>query len=266
MLDEELAGAYADALARSADPNALRSGQRVWLRDTRDACADAVCLKAAYEARIGALEVTGGVAPEGVESTAETSSDGLLPKYVVIESKEPDICTPLLYSLNTSPPHDGPAGVAHTMRNEFMIDPWESRGWRWMSYGVAKVYYWDAVFLDINNDGREDAVFRMATSLKNRDHHESYIVISVTPEELAVPMPEEHARLIIEGDRALQTRVFLGGYLSFTELVSLGGEVFVMTGYGNDWWAEGRPARWWIQLLRIIDSSFQRVCFFKAKK
>jgi hypothetical protein len=189
-----------------------------------------------------------------------------LPDYVVIESNDSDICTPLLDSLNTLPPKDHPASVILPMVNRFLIEPWQPRGWRWNSYGVEKVYYWDAAFLDINRDGREDTIFRMATSLHARDYHETYIVTSPTPAELADPMPEEQARLIIEGDRALQTRVFLGGYLSFTELVSLRGEIFVMTGYGYDWWAEGKPGRWWIQLLRVVGDSFQRVCFFEAKQ
>lgn len=58
-LDEDLAGAYTDALDRAAEPDAVKTVQRTWLRNTRDACADAACLKAAYQARIEELAVVG---------------------------------------------------------------------------------------------------------------------------------------------------------------------------------------------------------------
>ena len=62
-LDDALGDSYTRALARAADPNALKFVQKAWLRDTRDACAAAACLEAAYEARIGALEKADGKAP-----------------------------------------------------------------------------------------------------------------------------------------------------------------------------------------------------------
>lgn len=59
-LDEQLSAAYARAL--KADPNA-KAAQLAWLK-TRNACADAACLRQAYTARIAALQAqTGGAAP-----------------------------------------------------------------------------------------------------------------------------------------------------------------------------------------------------------
>lgn len=54
-LDEALVAAYARVLAQATVPNSLRSEQRKWLRDIRDACPDAACVKAAYETRIAEL-------------------------------------------------------------------------------------------------------------------------------------------------------------------------------------------------------------------
>ncbi len=55
-LDEALGAAYAAARTASDQPKVLRSRQRAWLRDVRDACTDAACLKAAYAARVAELE------------------------------------------------------------------------------------------------------------------------------------------------------------------------------------------------------------------
>lgn len=57
-LDSELGKAYAQALGAAADPAALRSSQRTWLKE-RDACgADPACLRHSYEGRL--REVAGG--------------------------------------------------------------------------------------------------------------------------------------------------------------------------------------------------------------
>lgn len=57
-LDAQLGLAYARSLKAAADPSADKAGQLAWLR-TRNACADAACLRQAYTARIAALQ--GGV-------------------------------------------------------------------------------------------------------------------------------------------------------------------------------------------------------------
>lgn len=53
-LDTQLDGAYRGALDRSNDPSQLKAMQQAWLK-TRDACADATCLSAAYLQQIGIL-------------------------------------------------------------------------------------------------------------------------------------------------------------------------------------------------------------------
>lgn len=51
-LDSDLGKAYAQAVATTTDPAALRATQRAWLKE-RDACgADATCLRQSYERRL----------------------------------------------------------------------------------------------------------------------------------------------------------------------------------------------------------------------
>lgn len=54
-LDGLLAKAYTAALSKQSDPDAFKTQQRVWLRDTRDLCKDATCLLKAYTSRLAAL-------------------------------------------------------------------------------------------------------------------------------------------------------------------------------------------------------------------
>lgn len=78
-LDETLGKAYGQARAQSAQPKVLRSRQRTWLRDTRDACADAACLKAAYKTRIAELEALSATSgPANSATAAATEKQKLL--------------------------------------------------------------------------------------------------------------------------------------------------------------------------------------------
>jgi uncharacterized protein len=54
-LDESLGRAYRTALARSGGDPALRAEQQRWIRARRDTCADAGCLREAYQARLAEL-------------------------------------------------------------------------------------------------------------------------------------------------------------------------------------------------------------------
>lgn len=62
-LDSALAAAYRSALAASANPVALKSGQRAWLTRVRDHCRNVDCLEQAYRGRIATLaSITAGTA------------------------------------------------------------------------------------------------------------------------------------------------------------------------------------------------------------
>ncbi|MFP5441199.1 MAG: lysozyme inhibitor LprI family protein [Gammaproteobacteria bacterium] len=54
-LDVELSGLYRNLRESYPDPAALKSEQVAWVRNDRDGCADAACMKAAYRARIDDL-------------------------------------------------------------------------------------------------------------------------------------------------------------------------------------------------------------------
>ena len=58
-LDERLSEVYRQALKKAPAKDAMRKEQQQWIGTVRDACADAACMSAAYEARIGALEGPG---------------------------------------------------------------------------------------------------------------------------------------------------------------------------------------------------------------
>ncbi len=56
-LDEELSAAYRTALQDTNQANTIRQAQKQWLRE-RNGCAEATCVKAAYQARLSALAAT----------------------------------------------------------------------------------------------------------------------------------------------------------------------------------------------------------------
>lgn len=79
-VDRNLDAAFRAALNRSADPESLRAGQRVWLADLRNCNDDPFCLYETYADRIDALKndrVEGGRSPAPqTAATADLSSAG----------------------------------------------------------------------------------------------------------------------------------------------------------------------------------------------
>ncbi len=55
-MDRDLDAAYRKTLKKMPDPQALRNDQRNWLRDIRDRCEDAACLRKAYARRTAYLQ------------------------------------------------------------------------------------------------------------------------------------------------------------------------------------------------------------------
>lgn len=55
-LDDQLAARYGSALARSDSGETLKNQQAAWVRDTRNACTSAGCLKTAYKTRMAELD------------------------------------------------------------------------------------------------------------------------------------------------------------------------------------------------------------------
>ena len=70
-LDDLLGDRYVRALKKGEDPKAIKAAQRAWLRETRNACTDAACLKAAYEARVADLTKIGWMTDEKAKAICE---------------------------------------------------------------------------------------------------------------------------------------------------------------------------------------------------
>ncbi|HQN19619.1 MAG TPA: lysozyme inhibitor LprI family protein [Syntrophobacteraceae bacterium] len=71
-LDDRLGEVYGRALKKSPDKEALKREQVNWIKSKRDACPDAPCMAAAYEARISALENTiRGMMPKVLQEARE---------------------------------------------------------------------------------------------------------------------------------------------------------------------------------------------------
>ena len=77
-LDELLSDRYVRALKKGEDPKAVKTAQRAWLRETRDACGDAACLKSAYEARVAELTKIGWMTDEKARAICERVSAALV--------------------------------------------------------------------------------------------------------------------------------------------------------------------------------------------
>ena len=77
-LDELLGDRYVRALKKGEDPKAVKAAQRAWLRETRDACGDAACLKSAYEARVAELTKIGWMTDEKARAICERVSAALV--------------------------------------------------------------------------------------------------------------------------------------------------------------------------------------------
>ena len=80
-LDEALATRFRNSLESAQEPGAVRAEQRAWLTGTRDACSDAPCLSAAYQARIAQLG-GGSVAQPTSHNTAAPSGCATLDRAV----------------------------------------------------------------------------------------------------------------------------------------------------------------------------------------
>jgi uncharacterized protein len=55
-MDENMTAAYKKAAASAVDPVPLSADQKLWLKNTRNACRDASCLGKAYQERIAELD------------------------------------------------------------------------------------------------------------------------------------------------------------------------------------------------------------------
>jgi uncharacterized protein YecT (DUF1311 family) len=72
-LDEELNTAYKTALKDGkAAADSIKQEQKQWMKG-RNGCADAICVKSAYEVRLRAISVNGEISPQTAQSQKETA-------------------------------------------------------------------------------------------------------------------------------------------------------------------------------------------------
>ena len=106
-LDEDMAAAYSKAL-KTSDPDAVKKGQRKWLKEVLAPCIeDKVCIKKAYENRLRQLESSAIEEPTpsqdsniiskpaqlecpqcGVWKLSSSEPDGLVGDFVFIDDRE----------------------------------------------------------------------------------------------------------------------------------------------------------------------------------
>jgi uncharacterized protein YecT (DUF1311 family) len=108
-LDETLGRTYSRALKRLEDPDALRAAQRAWLRDVRNTCGEATCLRTAYRERLEVIAHTGLMTNERANELRDmvvgmintSSEEGQFLKFEERASREQG------QAWKTSPSYDG---------------------------------------------------------------------------------------------------------------------------------------------------------------
>lgn len=103
-LDDELAAAYKMALQDQAQPEAVKQAQKQWLKAERNACMNAGCLKAAYQARIQELTGAVSIRPDSNKQNAEgnISINGQKYHFRMTKGAGVPVCDAYLERLNTT--------------------------------------------------------------------------------------------------------------------------------------------------------------------
>lgn len=271
-LDETLGELYAQARAQAADPKALKSAQRTWLRDTRDACADAACMKAAYEARIGALAKTGAATAADTIYDTDLYTSGRPPgMYSLSENNDPRVCSPLFQSLNSLWDAKRQRGPHILMRNDYLIQPWEPRKylWRLRVADEPKTHHLEVAFLDLNRDGKEEAMFRQTGAVRGNEFQVAFLVLSA---DSAIkennPLQEELVREIFQTSYVDFANFDKPPHdnRQFIELVELNNKIYVLIGRAFYWTLDDNPRKPKVQLLRLNGSQLERVCLFEGTR
>lgn len=182
-LDEVLGKEYARVLAQASDAAALKSTQRAWLRDTRDSCTDAVCLKAAYEARIGVLA-------EKTKSLAGAWN------IMIVRGDSFELCHEYLRGLQEyNAPYYGYCGVAMPLENtDFLLPIWEDLDPAKNMNLVREIFYW--------TNAKFNYLWDYSYFLK-RQRYEREIVPEMI-DRLWEPAKADVMRLVAQGRIALQ--------------------------------------------------------------
>ena len=196
--------------------------------------------------------------------------------FSLAEDHAPAICQPLLESLNRrleglNRPLENPmeSRLYPFIRNDYLIQPWKDRRFLLRPNDDADpaVNYWEAAFLDLNDDGVEDALFRDTNSIRGNEFNSTYLMLSVDPEVKAEePLSEIRARQIIRNNYLTYERFDESPHddRQFVELAQMSGRVFVLNGRSLFWALDELPRKPKLQLLSFKGSHLERVCLFNG--
>ena len=112
-LDNELNSAYKAAVQDKQHANKVKQAQKQWMKE-RNGCADAACVKGAYEARLASLKVTRTFSDTGAankQNAGGDSLDGQQYRFQLTKGAGTPVCDAYLERLNTTkyeePPYCG---------------------------------------------------------------------------------------------------------------------------------------------------------------
>ncbi len=147
-LDETMNKAYVQALDRADNEERMIEDQRQWLKNERNACQNAECVKKAYKARMKEL---------GWSSSGD--------EYVLVMSKNDCVCQHMLKIYNEDLKEYGE--IKYDQHEEFKAIKWEKKR-RYLRMEEGRKVYGsleiDNIILtsqfDINNDGQVEIVVK----------------------------------------------------------------------------------------------------------
>jgi uncharacterized protein YecT (DUF1311 family) len=143
-LDESLNKRYLRALKRPAMKEQTIESQRQWLKNERNACQDAECIKNAYQTRIKELRDAVGAV-----------------EYVLVMSKDDCVCQHMLKIYNDDLREYGE--IKYDQHDEFKAIKWEKQeSYREALYKSSVLKKHDTLIskFDINNDGSPEIIIK----------------------------------------------------------------------------------------------------------
>lgn len=163
-LDEELSAAYKTVLNDQKQADTVKQTQKLWMKE-RNGCADADCVKRAYETRLSSLTVTTvQIKVQGFPLNPKDPKAirrGSPKPYVLVMSKDIGLCSHMLRLFNDDLERYGWDGDGyHDQHEEFKRIPWKKARASYEADG--RVHYTDVegALFDFNNDGVQDFVVR----------------------------------------------------------------------------------------------------------
>lgn len=167
-LDDELSQSYKAARQNNAQADNIKQAQMQWMRE-RNGCADAACVKGAYEERNKALskpeqKQTGKHERKSDIGKRSVSSES----YSLVMSKNDELCNHMLQMFNEDLKTYGWNGDAHQEEHdEFRQVPWKFAQFSSVINGRIEYTDVEGALFDFNNDGAWDYVVRWKSSLSN---------------------------------------------------------------------------------------------------